>query len=39
MQPSLSTLKVVFAILGAVEFRVALIFVYSSKDDAHLAIK
>jgi len=25
--------------LGAVEFRVALIFVYSSKDDAHLALK
>jgi hypothetical protein len=39
MQPSLSTLKVVFVIFGAVEFRVALIFVYSSKDAAHLALK
>jgi hypothetical protein len=39
MQPSLSKLKVVFAIFGAVGFRVALIFVYSSKDNAHLALK
>jgi hypothetical protein len=39
MQPSFSTPNVVFAILGAVEFQVALIFVYSSKDAAHLALK